>query len=75
MSYFDNEENVDATFNGFKSLADIALGTGFGIRYDFSYFVFRLDTGFKTYNPALQYSERWFSNFNLSDVTESRDRR
>jgi hypothetical protein len=29
-------DNVDekSTFNGFKSLKDIALGTGFGLRYD-----------------------------------------
>ena len=62
----DNESNPDATFNGFRSLGDIALGTGVGLRFDFSYFVFRFDTGFKTYNPALPYSERWFSDFKLN---------
>jgi hypothetical protein len=30
---------------------DIALGTGFGLRYDLS-FCYRFDFGFKTYNPA-----------------------
>jgi len=65
---FDNVEDVDATFNGFTSLADIALGTGFGLRYDFSYFVIRLDTGFKTYNPALIGSKRWFTDFNLNEA-------
>ncbi|WP_350285169.1 BamA/TamA family outer membrane protein [uncultured Croceitalea sp.] len=65
---FDNVEDKDATFNGFESLGDIALGTGFGLRYDFTYFVIRLDTGFKTYNPALEDSERWFTNFKLSEA-------
>jgi hypothetical protein len=27
---------------------DIALGTGFGLRYDLSFFVIRFDFGFKT---------------------------
>ncbi|MDT0605420.1 BamA/TamA family outer membrane protein [Croceitalea rosinachiae] len=60
---FDNVEDEDATFNGFESLGDIALGTGLGLRYDFTYFVIRLDMGLKTYNPALSGSERWFTNF------------
>ncbi|PRX57943.1 BamA/TamA family outer membrane protein [Flagellimonas meridianipacifica] len=62
---FDNEDNPDAIFSGFASLADIALGSGMGLRYDFSYFVFRLDVGFKTYNPALEQSRRWFSEYNF----------
>ena len=65
---FDNVDDPDATFNGFESLGDIALGTGFGLRYDFTYFVIRLDTGFKTYNPALIGSDRWFTNFNLNEA-------
>ena len=60
---FDNVEDTDATFNGFGSLGDLALGTGFGLRYDFTYFVIRVDTGFKTYNPALDGSQRWFTDY------------
>ncbi|WP_420402213.1 BamA/TamA family outer membrane protein [Flagellimonas sp.] len=65
---FDNEDNPDAIFSDFNSLADIALGTGLGLRYDFTYFVFRLDVGFKTYNPAEEWSQRWFRNYNLSEA-------
>lgn len=65
---FDNEDNPDAIFSGFDSLADIALGTGFGLRYDFTYFVFRLDIGFKTYNPADESSKRWFRGYNLRNA-------
>ena len=36
-----------------KDLKEMALGTGFGIRYDLGFFVVRVDMGFKTYNPAL----------------------
>jgi outer membrane protein assembly factor BamA len=65
---FDDEDNPDAIFNGFSSLADIALGTGIGLRYDFTYFVFRLDTGFKTYDPSKEGSNRWFSGYNLKSA-------
>lgn len=65
---FDNEDNPDAIFNGFGSLADIALGTGLGLRYDFTYFVFRFDVGFKTYNPAEEPAQRWFREYNFKNA-------
>ncbi|UJH68183.1 BamA/TamA family outer membrane protein [Allomuricauda sp. SCSIO 65647] len=64
----DSEDNEDAIFSGFDSLKDIALGTGFGLRYDFTYFVFRVDTGFKTYNPAEEASKRWFRDYNFRNA-------
>lgn len=48
-----------AVFNGFKSLENIAVGSGFGVRYDLNFFVIRLDLGFKTYNPANADNEKW----------------
>ncbi len=65
---FDNVDDPDAIFNGIDSLADIALGTGFGLRYDFTYFIFRVDVGFKTYNPAEQPSKRWFRDYNFANA-------
>ncbi len=64
---FDNEDDPDKTFNGIDSLTDIALGTGFGIRYDFTYFLIRVDLGFKTYNPAEENSKRWFRDYNFAN--------
>ena len=52
--------NPDAVFSGLKSLENIAVGSGFGFRYDFNFFVIRLDLGFKTYNPANPENEKWF---------------
>ncbi|WP_297797221.1 BamA/TamA family outer membrane protein [uncultured Eudoraea sp.] len=65
---WDNVQNPDAVFEGFESLSEIALGTGFGVRYDFTYFVFRLDVGFKTYNPAEIPSKRWFRDYNFGNA-------
>ena len=63
----DNVEDPQATFDGVASLKDIALGSGIGLRYDFTYFLFRLDLGFKTYNPAEIQSERWFKDYNFAN--------
>ena len=52
--------NPDAKFTGLQSLENIAVGSGFGFRYDFNFFVIRLDLGFKTYNPANSENEKWF---------------
>ncbi|MEM6686115.1 MAG: BamA/TamA family outer membrane protein [Bacteroidota bacterium] len=65
---FDDIEDEDRKFNGFESLRDIALGTGFGLRYDFSFFVLRFDIGFKTYDPAYPVNDRWFNDYNFGNA-------
>jgi outer membrane protein assembly factor BamA len=62
----DNVEDNSMTFNNLSDLSELAIGTGFGLRYDFNFFVLRLDTAFKTYNPAKQKSNRWFKDFSLN---------
>ena len=64
----DNVEDKDATFTGFKSLQDIAVGSGFGLRYDFDFFVLRFDVGFKTYDPAQDVKNRWFRDYNFRNA-------
>ncbi|MFC7775287.1 translocation and assembly module lipoprotein TamL [Flavobacterium sp. GCM10027622] len=56
----DSETDPTKVFSGFKSLKNLALGTGTGFRYDFKFFIVRFDYGFKTYNPALMSGEKWF---------------
>ncbi|APY12842.1 hypothetical protein BWZ22_11910 [Seonamhaeicola sp. S2-3] len=64
----DDVEDEKATFTKLSSLKDIAVGSGFGLRYDFSFFVFRFDIGFKTYNPVYEESNRWFKDYNFSNA-------
>lgn len=64
---FDNVTDPDATFDGFQDLADLSIATGFGLRYDISFFVIRLDFGFKTYNPG-DPEQKWFNDFNLRSM-------
>jgi hypothetical protein len=67
---FGNVENdPESTFTNLKSLRDIAVGTGFGLRYDFTFFVLRGDIGFKTHDPSLNEGNRWFKNYNFSNAT------
>ncbi|WP_338646386.1 BamA/TamA family outer membrane protein [Flavobacterium sp. KS-LB2] len=63
----DNVEDEKSTFTQLKDLKDIALGTGFGLRYDLSFFVIRFDLGFKTYNPANETNKRWFREYNFAN--------
>lgn len=65
---FDNVEDERATFTGFESLEDMAIGSGFGLRYDFGFFVLRGDIGFKTYDPSRPLGNRWFKDYNFSNA-------
>jgi len=38
------------------------LASGLGLRYDFSFFVIRLDAALKVHNPALLEGDRWFTD-------------
>lgn len=64
----DNVTTEGATFKNFNSLKDIAIGSGFGLRYDFNFFVFRFDIGFKTYDPSYPINNRWFNDYNFGNA-------
>ena len=65
---FDDVTDPKATFTNFASLKDIAIGSGFGLRYDFGFAVFRFDIGFKTYDPSYPENNRWFNDYNFSNA-------
>ena len=54
-------------FNNFSSLKDIAIGSGFGARLDFSFLILRFDVGFKTYEPYLT-GNKWLKNYNFANA-------
>jgi len=62
-SFIDN----DAKFNGVSSINQIAVGTGFGVRYDLNFLVLRLDIGFKTHEPYLN-GGKWFKNYDFQNA-------
>jgi outer membrane translocation and assembly module TamA len=57
----------DAKFDSLSSLKDIAIGSGFGLRYDLNFFVLRFDVGFKTYEPYLK-QRKWLKNYNFESA-------
>jgi len=63
----DDVTNEKKRFNNLNDLKELALGTGFGLRYDLSFFVVRFDLGFKTYNPANETGRRWFYDYDFAN--------
>lgn len=56
-----------AKFNSLSSLKQMAVGSGFGARYDFNFLILRLDIGFKTHEPYLT-GNKWFQNYNFNNA-------
>ncbi|MDD4149724.1 MAG: BamA/TamA family outer membrane protein [Bacteroidales bacterium] len=69
----DKKDNrAGSLFRWDKFYKEIAVGTGFGVRFDFSFFIIRFDFGIPLYSPIYPPSERWlgtFSTFELNDFT------
>ncbi|ARV11363.1 hypothetical protein BTO09_02970 [Gilvibacter sp. SZ-19] len=64
----DSQQDEAFRFSGFSDLGELAVASGFGIRYDFGFFVLRFDTGFKTHNPARDLGDRWFKEYNFANA-------
>jgi len=54
-----SDDRPGAQFKGRDFINEIAIGTGFGIRFDLSFSVLRLDMGLKLKNPSYPIGERW----------------
>jgi len=61
-----NTATNEEIFSGISSLENIAIGSGFGLRYNLSFLVLRFDLAFKTYEPYLE-ENKWFSNYQLNN--------
>jgi len=57
INSLDNREGALFKFNEFYK--QIAVGTGTGLRFDFTYFIFRLDLGLKLRDPSLPEGKRF----------------
>ncbi len=66
-----DDDKPGAEFNWSRFHKEIAVGSGFGARFDFSFFLLRLDFGIKLRDPALPDGDRWipvFRDFGLRDL-------
>jgi len=68
INSYDNRPGGLFKFDQFYK--QIALGTGWGTRFNFQYFLLRLDIGFKLYNPVLVPTDnkdaRWAFNRHIT---------
>ena len=54
-----SEEGKAGNFDFSRFYKEIAVSYGLGLRLDFDFFLLRLDTGFKAYDPQQRGSRRW----------------
>ena len=57
-----NDPRQGSVFKINSFMNDLAIGIGFGLRYDFDFFVIRLDLATPVRNPSLEENERWITN-------------
>ncbi len=53
------DERNDALFQWNRFYKQIAVGSGFGLRYDLDFILFRIDLGIKVADPELASDKRW----------------
>ncbi len=63
-----NLVSEEGKLKNLSSFKNTAIGSGFGLRYDFGFLVFRFDIGFKTYEPYLPVKNKWFVNYNFGSA-------
>jgi outer membrane protein assembly factor BamA len=55
----EDDDRPGSVFEWDRFYKEFALGAGFGLRMDFSFFVFRFDLGMKVRDPAQPKGSRW----------------
>ena len=55
------DDRPGALFKGNQFINDLAIGSGLGARFDFSFFIFRIDWGLKIREPSNEEGNKWIS--------------
>jgi outer membrane protein insertion porin family len=63
--YNDDPARPNGKFKGSTFLKEIAVSSGWGLRWDFDFIVARLDFAYTLRTPYLPEGERWATNFNF----------
>ncbi|MBS1579443.1 MAG: BamA/TamA family outer membrane protein [Bacteroidetes bacterium] len=62
-----NTSNPNGEINLARFGRDLAVGVGTGLRFDFNYFLIRVDFAYKVKDPARQYNDGWMKSFSWSE--------
>lgn len=63
---YDNQQGGKFYFNEFYK--QLACSYGIGLRFDFSFFLIRIDGGAKLYDPVESKGRQWRKPFNIDDM-------
>ena len=58
----NNEDKGNSEFRLNRFYREIGIGTGFGLRFNFSFLILRFDVGIKAYDPAREEGDRYVLN-------------
>ncbi len=53
------DKDSPVVFNADRFISEIGIGTGFGVRLNFNFFLIRFDFGLQTKDPSAEPGERW----------------
>jgi hypothetical protein len=59
----ENPQFPNGSFAADRFYREIALGTGFGLRMDFGFFVIRVDLGLPLRDPGNPYGQKWIASW------------
>jgi outer membrane protein insertion porin family len=72
---FGDGTNDDGVFRASTFLKEIAVGAGYGFRFDFSFLVLRIDFAYKIVNPAFPINERFIlGDYQFKDLWDFRNK-
>jgi outer membrane protein assembly factor BamA len=63
--YREDPSRPNGTFRFSSFLDEIAISSGWGVRWDFDFLVARLDFAYTLRTPYLPEGEKWASSFNF----------
>lgn len=66
----ENDDFPEGNFTFDRMFKTIAFDAGLGFRFDFSFFIFRIDAGLPLYDPGENADNKWFrsSKFQMKDI-------